>query len=231
VNETSKVRERLAPLLKGAGIDIGCGKDPILPDCCRFDREEGNAQELREPAGAFDWVYSSHALEHMPRPEEALHNWWNLVRPGGLMVILVPDEDAYEQGVWPSTFNDEHCHSFTVLKQQSWCPASRNLLDVVRQLPLVKIRRIEIIDERPPEAERRDWTLDGRVCHIELVLEKLQRAYRYGTSLQQLAYCPACRGSVILVGHKGQTLHLRCERCGGLSTCDMTAAVQPKEPA
>lgn len=223
-NEASKVRSRLAPLLVGHGIDIGCGDDPITQDCVRWDKEQGDANEVRGLAPeSFDWLFSSHALEHMPRPEEALLNWWNLVRPGGLMIVIVPSEDEYEQNVWPSTFNDEHCHSFTLLKSASWSPASRNLLDMVRQLPLVKVRRAEIIDERPAAAERRDWTLDGCICHIELVLEKQPQQYRLGSTLDQVVRCPrqACGRSCILVGIKGTVVHLRCEACGGVATMDL----------
>lgn len=223
-NETSKVRERILPWLVGPlGIDVGCGVDPITPDCARYDREHGDAQLLREPVESFDWLYSSHCLEHMPRPEEALLNWWNLVRPGGRMVILVPDEDAYEQTVWPSSFNDEHCHSFTIYKSQSWCPASRNLGSMIALLPRVKVLSAQIVDQRPPQAERKDWTQGEGVAHIELVLEKLLPTYRLGSELDQIVRCPAkgCGRSVILVGVKGTVLHLRCEQCGGVSTVDV----------
>lgn len=223
-NEATKVRSRLAPLLVGRGIDIGCGDDPITQDCVRWDKAEGDAHEMKGmAAGSFSWVFSSHCLEHLARPEEALLRWWELVRPGGLMVICVPDQDAYEQSVWPSTFNDEHCHSFTLLKRGSWSPASRNLLDLVRQLPLVKVRRAEIIDERPAGAERKDWTQEGLVCHIELVLEKQQQQYRLGSTLDHVVRCPAkdCGRSCILVGIKGTVVHLRCEACGGIATMDL----------
>lgn len=223
-NETSKVRPRIRLELVGPlGIDIGCGTDPITPYCTRFDREQGDAQTVREPSESFDWVYSSHCLEHLPRPEEALQNWWNLVKPGGRMVIIVPSEDAYEQSVWPSSFNDEHCHSFTLFKERSWCPASRNLLSMAMALPRVNVLRAEIIDQRPDNAERIDWTKEGLVCHIELVLEKLTPTYRLGSELDQVVRCPAkgCGRSVILVGVKGTVLHLRCEQCGAVSTVDV----------
>lgn len=216
MNETSKVRERLLPLLTGRIIDIGCGTDPVLPTAEPFDRPQGDAQELREPAESFDTVYSSHTLEHMPRPLEALLNWWNLVKPGGLMIILVPDMDAYEQGVWPSINNGEHCHGFTLLRTHSWCPATVNLLDYVKQLPRCRVMRAEIIDERPPDAERKDWTMDGLICHIELVLQKLPVRQRIGSTLRHLMACPRCQGSLVLDGFHEQKAFCRCKYCGAV---------------
>lgn len=228
-NETSKVRDRILPWLIGPlGIDVGCGPDPITPDCARYDREQGDAQLLREPVEGFDWLYSSHCLEHMPRPEEALLNWWRLIKHGGHMVILVPDEDAYEQNVWPSTFNDEHCHSFTIYKDRSWAPSSRNLGQMVAALPYVKVLSAQIVDQRPPHADRKDWTQDVYVAHIELVLEKVLPTYVFGSMLDYVVRCPheGCGRSCILAGVKGRALHLRCEGCGGLSTFTMEAPCQ-----
>jgi len=39
----------------------------------------------------------------------------------------VPDEDLYEQGVFPSTFK----WTFTIGKAQSWCPKSINLIELL----------------------------------------------------------------------------------------------------
>ncbi len=60
----------------------------------------------------YDFVFASHVLEHMD-PRAALEDWLSLVRPGGL-IVLVPDEDLYEQGHVPSLFNDDHKHTFTI---------------------------------------------------------------------------------------------------------------------
>ena len=39
----------------------------------------------------------------------------------------VPDEDLYEQGQFPSTYNVDHKWTFTILKTTSWSPCSLNL--------------------------------------------------------------------------------------------------------
>ena len=91
-------------LLHGKGIDIGCGKDPVTEECQKFDVEDGDANEITKyvQSTEYDYVFSSHCLEHMKDPKLTLKDWWKLIRNGGTMIIIVPDEDLYEQGYWPS---------------------------------------------------------------------------------------------------------------------------------
>jgi SAM-dependent methyltransferase len=138
--EASKTRSLWGPevlnLLSGTGIDIGCGVDPITPNAERFDQEQGDANQITHHVRKqFDFVFSSHCLEHMRDPEASLKEWFSLVKPGGHLIILVPDEDLYEQGCFPSIFNSDHKHTFTVAKACSWSPKSRNLLRLARDLP------------------------------------------------------------------------------------------------
>lgn len=141
-NESSKAHARrlregyFEQYLAGHGIDIGCGDDPVTPDCVRWDQAQGDAQGLPGiRSGQFDWVYSSHCLEHLADPWQAVCRWWQVLRPGGHLLVVVPDEDLYEQGVWPSRFNPGHRWSFTIHKSRSWSPVSINLVDLVTRLP------------------------------------------------------------------------------------------------
>ena len=96
--------------LQGHVLDVGAGGDLVCPWAQGFDMENGDANVIHryfEP-GSFDAVHSSHCLEHMLDPPSALRNWWSLVKPGGFMILVVPDEDLYEQGIWPSAFNHDH---------------------------------------------------------------------------------------------------------------------------
>ena len=128
--------ELLVPYLKGRILDIGAGVDPITKEAEVFDKEQGDAQklDLYFPAASFDTVFSSHCLEHMRNPREALKAWYSLVKPGGYIVVLVPDEDLYEQGHFPSIFNSDHKATFTLSKSHSWSPVSHNCLDLAREL-------------------------------------------------------------------------------------------------
>ena len=133
--------------LVGSGIDIGCGDCPIKADCRRFDVEDGDANCIEKYVqDKFDYVFSSHCLEHMDDPREAIKGWWNLVKPGGVMIVVVPDEDLYEQGVFPSQFNPYHKWTFTISKRTSWSPKSINVLDLVETLDEVKNFKVELQD-------------------------------------------------------------------------------------
>jgi SAM-dependent methyltransferase len=173
----------------GTGLDVGAGTDslalytelfPMIRNVVAYDEPQGDAQLLSNVEDeSFDFLYSSHCLEHLHDPYEALGNWIRVVKPGGHLVVNVPDEDLYEQGVWPSRFNPDHKSSWTIDKEESWSPVSINVLDLVRRfrgeaLPL----KIELIDHgyraslwghgidqtRMPAAE----------AAIEIVLLKLQ---------------------------------------------------------
>ncbi len=166
----------------GAGIDVGAGSDGLgrhmgafphitYVDC--WDVEDGDAQYL-EGAPPYDFLHSAHCLEHMTDPAVALQNWINVVRPGGHLVITVPDEDMYEQGFWPSQFNADHKWTFTVFKLESWSPRSINLLDLLRQIDGVSVERIVVVRDFFVEGLQGDQTLNPNVeSSIEFVLRRL----------------------------------------------------------
>lgn len=124
MNETTKAAPRRAAMalfqraLKGKGIDIGGGGDPLtaamgfpgITECESFDREQGDAYEIHtlRPIAGYDFVYSSQTLEDMENHLSALARWSMLVRQGGYMVITVPDFELYERGRWPSIGNGAH---------------------------------------------------------------------------------------------------------------------------
>jgi SAM-dependent methyltransferase len=128
----------------GRGLDIGGKPDPLklyrdlfsrMEDVKTWDWEDGDAQYLASiKDNEYDFVHSSHCLEHLVDPHEGLANWFRAVRPGGYLVITVPDEDLYEQGVFPSTFNHDHKWTFTIFKKRSWSNRSLNILDLIREL-------------------------------------------------------------------------------------------------
>ena len=127
---------------QGYGIDIGCGKDLVSPNAEPFDLEHGNAQNIlkHKKINGFDFVHSSHCLEHMQDPKDALEAWWAILKPGGYFIIVVPDEDLYEQSIWPSKYNQDHKATFTLKdKSEPWSPVSYNLKTLIKALPKAEI--------------------------------------------------------------------------------------------
>ncbi len=143
---------------RGDGVDIGGKPDPLsiyselfplISSVRTWDIEDGDAQYMENVGNdTFDFIHSSHCLEHLRDPAEALLNWMRILRPGGHLVLTMPDEDLYEQGQFPSTFNRDHKWTFTVFKPRTWSERSINLLDLLRGLgESCDIRRIMVIDE------------------------------------------------------------------------------------
>jgi len=180
--EASKTRRCFGELEKrvlvGKGIDIGCGDDPIGPEVRRFDAADGDANEIsRHVHETFDYVFSSHCLEHMRDPHHALRGWWQLLKPGGYLCVAVPDEDLYEQGHWPSRFNGDHRHTFTIYKRKSWSPVSVNIVDLVAGLGDARVWKIELQDrgyDYSLVGKGIDQTLGEAMAQIWFVLQKKQ---------------------------------------------------------
>lgn len=190
MNETSKSRMIWGPVehsvLVGTGIDIGCGPDPVSPAVRQFDLADGDANHItRYVSGQFDYVYASHCLEHMYDPRETVLEWWKLVKPGGHLFFLVPDEDLYEQGVFPSRFNGDHKATFTIAKARSWSPVSVNVIDLARSLPGGDIVSLVLQDHGYDRRLLRHGP-DAEPAHVRHLLLRIYRRL-CRTGLPQLA--------------------------------------------
>ena len=143
--------------LRGNGIDIGAGHDslnaygeffPLMKTCRTWDIDDGDAELMASISDdSFDFIHSSHCLEHMRNPLVALNNWLRILKPGGHLIAIVPDEDLYEQGVFPSAFNPDHRYSFTIYKQKSWNHRSINLVELLASVEYpIQVLKIELLD-------------------------------------------------------------------------------------
>ncbi len=144
--EASKTNQHRGPdfaqtFLQGRVLDVGAGGDLVCPWAQGFDMEDGDANVVHHyfEAESFDAVHSSHCLEHMHDAPAALLNWWTLVKPGGYLILVVPDEDLYEQGIWPSVFNHDHKHTFRLGGGASWSPVSFEVRALCEALPGAEI--------------------------------------------------------------------------------------------
>lgn len=116
---------------RGEGLDIGYGSDPVTPECSGWDMRNGDAQYLDGVGDeSFDYVYSSHCLEHMHDVRTALRNWFRVVRQGGYLLLAVPHRDLYEKkSRLPSRWNIDHKHMFLIGKSEP-----PDTLDIVEEI-------------------------------------------------------------------------------------------------
>ena len=110
-SETSKHRDAAAPYCQGYGLDIGFGGDPVVESAIRMDLPRPYAEAGVAPVqlggdcrdlywfqdGALDYVFSSHVLEDFPEAETAavMAEWARVLRPGGRLILLLPDQQRY----------------------------------------------------------------------------------------------------------------------------------------
>lgn len=236
MNEASKCEARRRAegfyeryIVGSNGIDVGCGNDPVVPGCRAWDINDGDAQKLEGvPDSSFDWVFSSHCLEHLRDPYEAIHNWWRVLKPGGFLAIAVPDEDLYEQGVWPGLFNRDHKVSFTLSKARTWSPKSFNLVELIRFLDDHKLIYAKITDANYDYSQLpgdNDQTVGDAEAGLEMVVQKMSipEQIRHRSNLAQIMICPECRRmSLVVEGRepKKSVWQLRCHHCGWFGAGD-----------
>ena len=80
---------------------------------------------------SFDFVYSSHCLEHLDNADEALKNWWRVVKTGGYLILYLPERDLFERKkTLPSRWNTSHKRFFLLDRDE--------LPDTVGVLPFIQ---------------------------------------------------------------------------------------------
>lgn len=131
MSETRKARERRVregffdKYVHGQVIDIGCGDDPLTPDCRKWDANYGDGDATYMPgvdSHSFDTVYSSHCLEHLDFPQDAIKRWFEILRLGGHLILFLPDRRLYEKRFkLPSRWNPDHKTFWTIDRDDPPC--------------------------------------------------------------------------------------------------------------
>ncbi len=113
---------------RGVGLDVGSGAWP-LPGAHPIDLKRGtDANAL--PEGIWDYVFSSHCLEHLTNPIAALEHWLTRIRPGGVLFVYLPHPDM-------TYWKPQHCRKHL----HSWAPAQ--MAEIFRDLGLVNVLHSE----------------------------------------------------------------------------------------
>jgi SAM-dependent methyltransferase len=91
----------------GEGLDVGAGAWPFPGAIPVEEKNGGNAFSL--PEGQFDYIFSSHCLEHLISPIAALKHWKTRLKPGGVLFLYLPHPDME---YWLPQNCEKHLHKF-----------------------------------------------------------------------------------------------------------------------
>jgi SAM-dependent methyltransferase len=113
---------------RGNGLDVGAGNWP-LPTAQPIDLVF-NTDAMMLPVGPFDYIFSSHCLEHLENPVAALEHWKSRIKPGGVLFLYLPHP---EMRYWRPENNRKHLHM--------WWPA--DMEQMLGELGFVNVLRSE----------------------------------------------------------------------------------------
>jgi SAM-dependent methyltransferase len=112
---------------KGLGLDIGCnreewklpgsfGIDPAIPGCTwdAFNLPFNKLDVLRE----WDYIFSSHCLEHLPDYMKALRLWTSVIKPGGTLFLYLPHYNCKHWRPHVKMSSSVHYHQFYPCQMQ-----------------------------------------------------------------------------------------------------------------
>ncbi|HEX4617357.1 MAG TPA: methyltransferase domain-containing protein [Stellaceae bacterium] len=149
------------------GLD---GVVPIVPQAIGIDVDYPgyDGTKLPFPDESQDAVYSSHCLEHIKDYQNAIREWFRVVKIGGYLVIIVPHQHLFERKRdLPSRNNLDHKRFYT--------PASL-LREVEEALPEPNSYRIRHLMDNDMGFDYSVTPLQAGVgCfEIELVLQRIK---------------------------------------------------------
>lgn len=120
--------------------DLGCSTNKTIPEAIGVDIREGvtdiaaDIHSLPFEQYSADIIISRHSIEHLLDPTKAMKEWIRVLKPGGKMVIILPDheyintmDDLYSRG--------QHLHAYT---RESFC----NFLSLFPELVVTKCETV-----------------------------------------------------------------------------------------
>lgn len=154
-SETSFCRHIIQEYIAGPNVlDIGSGGDPVIPTAVQIElpdeqfhsyghchpvtvvpqlRSEAWFRKLPFKDNVLDTVFSSHLIEDYWDREVLLEEWLRVVRPGGTLILLVPDKARFNAAVAAGGGgNANHKREWTIGEGEAWAK-QRGGVEVVRE--------------------------------------------------------------------------------------------------
>lgn len=174
-------------------LEVGCGKGYFVKRLCQ---EHGLAAQgielnpaavhfartsnipvtqkdlyelMHEKAEYFDAVCAFQVLEHVPQPKQFLKALVSLVRPGGTLIISVPNSESF------SRFSDNNLLDMPPHHMTQWCETS------FRSLPSIFPLEIKSFQLEPLAKYHIDWYISAQIYRLaqgrvlRKILSKLAR--------------------------------------------------------
>ena len=130
-----------------AVLDYGCGLGQVsasLSNVTFFDSSEYAVNFLLQrgknalsrveniPEKQFDFLLSSHSLEHSPTPANDLRNFHRYLKPGGKLILILPVEVDLKPSLEPDSNQHFQCWTFQTITNLlfycGWCPIHQSTL-------------------------------------------------------------------------------------------------------
>jgi len=150
-----KLIEKLSPNKRL--LDVGCGTGYFIDYCKKngwqvngvepneIARTQAEAktnikiqQDLAEVKGSFEVITLWHVLEHLPNLEGTLNQLKSILAPGGVIIIAVPNFEAYEATIfkeyWAAYDVPRHLYHFNIKAVEYL--TKRNGLKIARTYPM-----------------------------------------------------------------------------------------------
>lgn len=188
--ETSKATERRLdnplywdPIFGNHILDVGPGDDPLVwgdSVVVPFDKKQGDANKIDTyfHDQSFDCIHGSQVMEHLYDPPDFINRCLKILKPGGWIVMTVPDYDLYEKRKFPSKFNPDHKTTWSLWRLVSEQQRHRHIHvpTWIKQFDVAQ-RYATLIDTNydylAPDTKDQTWLReDGVECFLEILLQK-----------------------------------------------------------